>query len=151
MSSIFLNEWKTPFNLPPFDQISDDDFLDAFEEGVKEELAHVDAIASNPEPPTFANTIEAGFAKDTILDRVLSAFYAVNGADTNPKREEIARIFSPKLADLSSKIYSNKVLFQRIDTLYQTRDTLGLTKELTSSIKLDSRELTCLLQETTYL
>lgn len=129
MSSIFLNEWKTPFNLPPFDQISDDDFLDAFEEGVKEELAHVDAIASNPEPPTFANTIEAGFAKDTILDRVLSAFYAVNGADTNPKREEIARIFSPKLADLSSKIYSNKVLFQRIDTLYQTRDTLGLTKE----------------------
>ncbi len=96
MSSIFLNEWKTPFNLPPFDQISDDDFLDAFEEGVKEEFAQgVDAIsiASNPEPPTFANTIEAGFAKDTILDRVLSAFYAVNGADTNAKREEIAHIF----------------------------------------------------------
>lgn len=129
MTNIFLSDWDTPYKIPAFDRISDDDFMPALEQGIAEELARVEVIANNPEPPTFANTIEAGFDDTSVLDRVLSAFYAVNGAHTNEARESLAREFSPKLAALSSQIYSNKKLFQRIDTLFQNRDALGLTDE----------------------
>ncbi len=129
MTNIFYSAWNTPYNVPAFDKISDDEFMPAFEEGIQEELAHIEKIANNPDAPTFENTIEPRFDDGTILERVLTAFYAVNGADTNEKREAIAREFSPKLADLNSKIYANKNLFKRIDTLFQSRDALNLTEE----------------------
>lgn len=124
-----LVEWSTPFGLPPFDAVSDDDFGPAFDAALAEARSHVAAIADNPEPPTFANTIEALELADETMGRVLSAFYTLAGTDSNPEREALQREFSPRLASYSSEITMNEPLFRRIDTLWQSRDTLDLTQE----------------------
>ncbi|MEM8632065.1 MAG: M3 family metallopeptidase [Pseudomonadota bacterium] len=129
MTNPLLQTWTTPFALPPFAEITDADFEPAFEAAIAEARANIEAIAATPEAPTFTNTIEALEQADERLGRVLSVFYNLNGADTNEAREALAREFSPKLAAYGSEITMNRALFQRIATLWEARDTLGLTPE----------------------
>ncbi|MBC7180557.1 MAG: peptidase M3, partial [Roseovarius sp.] len=129
MTNMLLAEWDTPFALAPFDAISDADFAPAFEAALDQARAEVAAIADNPEQPSFANTVEALEASGKGLDQVLSVFYTLAGADSNPKRQELQREFAPKLAAYSSELYGNKALFARIEALWAARDTLGLTQE----------------------
>ena len=124
-----LADWKTPFEIAPFQAITDDDFAPGFETALAEARAEIDAIADNPAPPTFANTIEALEASGKALDKVLSVFFSLAGADSNPKRLELQREFSPRLAAYSSSIYGNKALFKRIKTLWDARETLDLSAE----------------------
>ena len=86
-----LQDWTTPFGIAPFDQISDDDFAPALEEALAAHNAKIDAIANDPDAPTFANTVEALEAVGGKLDKVLSVFYTVAGADSNPAREALQR------------------------------------------------------------
>jgi peptidyl-dipeptidase Dcp len=129
MTNPLLSEWKTPFEMAPFDIVSDEDFAPAFDAALEEARAEIAAIADNPEPPTFANTVEALEVAGEKLDKVLSVFFTVAGADSNDRRQELQREFSPKLAAYSSEIYGNKALFQRIATLWEDRDNLELTGE----------------------
>ncbi|KGM88189.1 peptidyl-dipeptidase Dcp, Metallo peptidase [Roseovarius mucosus DSM 17069] len=129
MTNMLLAEWTTPFALAPFHAISDADFTPAFEAALDQARAEIATIADNPEPPSFANTIEALEASGKGLDQVLSVFYTLAGADSNPKRQELQRQFAPKLAAYSSELYGNKALFSRIETLWAARDTLDLTPE----------------------
>ena len=129
MTNPLLAEWATPFALAPFNQIADADFAPAFEAALTEARAEVAAIADNPEPPNFANTIQALEFSGTALDRVLSVFFTVTGADSNPVRQGLQREFAPRLAAWSSELYGNKALFARIAALWQARDTLGLAPE----------------------
>ena len=124
-----LQDWTTPFGLAPFDQITDDHFAPAFDEALDAARADIAAIADNPEPATFANTIAAQQTVGAKLDQVLSVFYSVAGADSNESREALMREFSPKLAAYGSEIFSNKALFARVDAVWQARDTLELTDE----------------------
>ncbi|MGB5558590.1 MAG: M3 family metallopeptidase, partial [Paracoccaceae bacterium] len=129
MTNPLLADWKTPYGLPPFDQIKDEDFAPAFAAAMDEARANIAKIAENPEPPTFANTVEALELADAKLNRVLGVFFNIAGADSNPKREELQRDFSPKLAAYGSEITNNKPLFQRVETLWNQRDSLDLTDE----------------------
>ncbi|MGK7651440.1 M3 family metallopeptidase [Roseovarius sp. B08] len=129
MTNPLLSEWKAPFGMAPFDKVSDEDFAPAFEAALEEARGEIAAIADNPEPPTFANTVEALEVAGKNLDKVLSVFFTVAGADSNDKRQELQREFSPKLAAYSSEIYGNKALYQRIATLWEDRESLGLTEE----------------------
>ncbi|QFT98363.1 Peptidyl-dipeptidase dcp [Roseovarius sp. THAF8] len=129
MTNPLLSEWETPFEMAPFDRVSDEDFAPAFEAALEEARGEIAAIADNPEPPTFANTVEALEVAGDRLDKVLSVFFTVAGADSNDRRQELQREFSPKLAAYSSEIYGNKALFQRIATLWEDRENLGLTEE----------------------
>lgn len=129
MSNPILATWATPFELAPFDRISDDDFAPALDEALAAHSAEIDAIANNPEPATFDNTIGALEAAGGALDKVLSVFFTVAGADSNPRREELQRAFSPKLSAHFSAITSNKPLFDRVETVWQARDTAGLSDE----------------------
>ncbi|WP_428513022.1 M3 family metallopeptidase [Roseovarius sp.] len=129
MTNPLLSEWETPFEMAPFDRVRDEDFAPAFEAGLEEARGEIAAIADNPEPPTFANTVEALEVAGETLDKVLSVFFTVAGADSNDRRQELQREFSPKLAAYSSEIYGNKALFQRIATLWEDRESLGLTEE----------------------
>ncbi|KAA8612296.1 M3 family metallopeptidase [Salipiger aestuarii] len=129
MTNPLLADWDTPFQLAPFDRISDSDFAPAFDEALAAHLAEVDAIATNPEPANFANTIEALEGAGEALDKVLSVFFTVAGADSTPARQELQRAFSPRLSAHSSAISDNKALFARIAELWDRRDTLGLTAE----------------------
>ena len=129
MTNPLLAHWNTPFQIAPFDKISDEDFEPAFEVALAEARANIAAIADNPDAASFANTIEAIERADEALSKVLSVFYNIAGADSNPAREALQRTFSPKLAQYSSEISMNAALFQRIETLWSTRSDLGLTEE----------------------
>ncbi len=139
MTNPILSDWNTPFEIAPFAAISDDDFTPALEQAMQAHDAEIDAIAANPETPTFANTIEALEAAGEQMDKVLSVFFTVAGADSNPKREELQRAFSPKLAAHYSRISSNKALFQRVADLWDRRDELGLTDEQARVLMLSHR------------
>ncbi|QTN36587.1 M3 family metallopeptidase [Cognatishimia activa] len=129
MTNPLLSTWNTPFEIAPFDLIKDEDFLPAFEAALAEDLAEVEAVATNPDAPSFANTIEGLMKTGQALDRVAGAFYTVAGADSNPAREEIMREMSPKLAAHGSSIYGNKQLFARIQAVWDQRDRLDLSDE----------------------
>ncbi|WP_238365917.1 M3 family metallopeptidase [Mesobacterium pallidum] len=139
MTNPLLSKWDTPFEIAPFERITDDDFAPAFEQALAAHRAEVEAIADNPEAPTFTNTIEAMEAAGKALDKVLSVFFTVAGADSNPARQELQREFSPKLAAHSSEISGNKALFGRIDALWDQRDALGLSEEQARVLMLTRR------------
>lgn len=126
MTNPLLSEWNTPFDLPPFDRIRDEDFSPALDLALSSHMAEIEAIAGNPEAPTFENTIMAYEGSGEDLEKVLAPFFALAGADSTPEREALQREFSPKLAAHFSDIHANKALFARIDTLWQARDGLGL-------------------------
>ena len=129
MSNPLLSEWTTPFGLPPFDTINDTDFEPALDVALSEARANIAAIASNPDEPDFANTIEALELADESLGRVLSVFFNLAGTDANPVRESLQRQFSPLISKYSSEITQNRALFERIETLWEKRNDLNLTKE----------------------
>ncbi|WP_170360203.1 M3 family metallopeptidase [Ruegeria arenilitoris] len=129
MTNPILSDWTTPFEIAPFAEISDDDFAPALEAALQAHADEIDTIATNTQPASFANTIEALEAAGEALNKVLSVFFTVAGADSNPVREALQREFSPKLAAHFAAISSNKALFQRVDDLWAKRDTLDLTEE----------------------
>lgn len=142
MTNPLLSDWDTPFRLAPFGQISDEDFAPAFDAALEQAKADIAAIADNKATPDFANTIEALELAGKKLDQVLSVFFTVSGADTNPRRQELQREFSPKLAAYSSEIYGNKALFARIAAIWERRDTLDLTPEQQRVLMLTHRGFT---------
>ena len=139
MTNALLTDWDTPFQIAPFDKISDEDFAPAFEQALAQDMQQTLAIANNPEPPTFANTLEAMMATGQALEKVLSVFYTIAGADSNAEREALMRDFSPKLSAHSSEIYSNKALFARIDALWAEREALDLDDEQARVLMLTHR------------
>ncbi|TNC51909.1 M3 family metallopeptidase [Rubellimicrobium rubrum] len=124
-----LSDWTTPFGLPPFDLIRDEDFGPAVDAALEEARANIKAIAENPEAPTFQNTIAALETADKRLSQALSAFWAVAGADSNDARQVLEREFAPKLSAYGSEITSNTALFARIDGLWERREALELSPE----------------------
>jgi peptidyl-dipeptidase Dcp len=142
MTNPLLSDWKTPFALPPFDTIEDAHFAPAMEAALDEGRAAIRAIAENPEPPTFANTIEALELADATLDRVAGVFYNLAGSDSNEARQALQREFAPKLSAYSSEITNNAALFARIDDLWQRRDELVLGDEQMRVLYLTHRSFT---------
>ncbi|GAA6200997.1 M3 family metallopeptidase [Aquicoccus sp. SU-CL01552] len=139
MSNPILSDWDTPFQIAPFDAISDEDFAPALDLALAAHRDEIAAITQNPEPPTFANTIEALEAAGKALDKVLSVFFTVAGADSNPERQELQRDFSPRLAAHYSEISANTALFARVADLWARRNALGLTPEQTRVLMLTHR------------
>ncbi|MBN9674191.1 M3 family metallopeptidase [Salipiger bermudensis] len=129
MTNPLLADWDTPFRIAPFDRISDEDFAPAFEQALAAHLAEIEAIADNPEPASFANTILAMEGAGEALDKVLSVFFSVAGADSNDARQALQRDVSPKLSAHSSAIYANARLFGRVADLWARREELGLSNE----------------------
>jgi peptidyl-dipeptidase Dcp len=118
-----------PYQLPPFEQIKDEHFAPAFEQGMAEDLKENEAIANNPEKPTFENTIVAMERTGELLDRTQTAFGILTGALTNPALQKLETELSPKLAAHSDAIRLNPKLFARVQALYDARETLGLDAE----------------------
>jgi len=129
MTNPLLSDWQTRFEIAPFDQISDEDFAPALDEALVAHKAQIDAIAHDPAPASFANVIEALETPCQPLEQVLGVFFAVAGADSNPKREELQRDFSPKLAAHFSAITANKALYARVKSVWDQREALDLTAE----------------------
>ncbi len=139
MTNPLLADWSTPFGIAPFDQVEDAHFAPALDEALAAHNAEIDAIAANPEAPTFANTVEALEAAGQALDKVLGVFFTVAGADSNPVREDLQRAFSPRLAAHFSEISGNKALFARVAAIWDKRDSLTLTDEQARVLMLTHR------------
>ncbi|MEM1075407.1 MAG: M3 family metallopeptidase [Pseudomonadota bacterium] len=139
MANPLLQDWETPFQVAPFADISDEDFAPALEDALASHRSEINAIAASKDAPTFHNTIEALEAAGQDLDKVLSVFFTVAGADSNPKREELQRTFSPQLSAHFSEISSNKALFGKVADLWERRDRLQLTKEQARVLMLTHR------------
>ena len=126
-----ITDWNGPDGLPRFEAVSDSDFAASFEAALSGHETEIDAIANNPQPATFENTIVALETAGEALSRVSSLFWNRAGAHTNDTIQALERDISPKMSRHYSKIGMNAALFQRIDTLWETRETLGLDLEQT--------------------
>ncbi|HJT17699.1 MAG TPA: M3 family metallopeptidase, partial [Thermoanaerobaculia bacterium] len=115
-----------PFQAPPFNQIKDTDYQPALEEGMKQGLAEIEAIANNPDPPTFDNTIVAMEKSGQLLTRVAKVFFALTQSNTNPTLEKVEEEESPKLTAYNDAIYLNPKLFARVKAIYDQRTSLNL-------------------------
>ncbi|MCL1673969.1 M3 family metallopeptidase [Elizabethkingia meningoseptica] len=129
MSNILLEYFQTPFHTAPFDQIKNEDYLPAFQELIKKSETEIEQIASNPEAPTFSNTIEALAYSGEQLDIVSNIFFNLNSAETNDEIQQIAQEVSPLLTEYSSKISQNEQLFNRIKKVYDDKADYSLNEE----------------------
>jgi len=125
----FFEKSPLPFEAPPFDRIKDSDYQPAIEEGMKRELAEVQAIANNPDAPTFANTIEAMEKTGALLRRVQRVFGGMTQSNTNPTLQKIQAAVAPKAAAHRDAINLDPKLFVRIKTIYDARNKSGLDAE----------------------
>ena len=129
MKNPLLTESTAPFGAPQFDKIENEHYLPAFEQGIAEAKAEIDAIVANQEEPTFENTIEAMEYAGQTLNKVASIFYAVMEAHTDETKQEIAEKISPMLTEYSMYVSLNNDLFQRVKAVYEKKDELGLDKD----------------------
>lgn len=127
----FFSEFKTSFQVPPFDKIDTADYLPAFMEGIRQHNAEIDAIVNNPAAPDFDNTILAFDKSGKMLTRVSKVFYNLNEAETNKQMQELARKLSPVMSGHGDDIALNEKLFLRIKSVYDNR----------TSMKLDAQQL----------
>ena len=124
----FLTRSTLEYELPPFAQITDEQYLPAFYTGCEEQLKEIAAITAEP-TITFENTIVAMERSGQILHRVLNVFFNKSSSDTSPALDVIEAEIAPKLAAHRDTISLNPDLFQRIKTLYETKDSLNLNEE----------------------
>ncbi|MGV7208257.1 M3 family metallopeptidase [Oxalobacteraceae bacterium A2-2] len=128
-SNPFAQVSPLPLHYPPFDKIKNEDYAPAFAEGMRQHAAEIEAIANNPKPATFENTIVAMEKSGQLLGRVSAVFGNLSGANTNPDFEKLERELGPKQAAHGDAIRLNPKLFARIKSLYDKRNKLGLDTE----------------------
>ncbi len=125
----FFSAWNTPGAVPPFRSIKPEHFRPAYERALAEHDMEISAIAADPAPPTFDNTIAALETSGRALTRVSNVFHVLVGAHSNDALLEIEREIAPQIARHWNKIHTNAALFERIDRLAKDADKLGLSAE----------------------
>ena len=129
MENPLLRESSAPFGAPEFDKIKNEHYLPAFEAGIAEAKAEIDAIVANQEEPTFENTIEAMEVSGQTLNNVANIFFNLMEADTDDQMQEIAEKVSPMLTEYTMYVSLNADLFQRVKAVYDKKDELGLAPD----------------------
>ena len=129
MKNPLLTESTAPFGAPQFDKIQNEHYLPAFEAGIAEAKTEIDAIIANEEEPTFENTIEAMEYAGETLNNVASIFYNLMEANTNDEMQQIAEKLSPMLTEYEMYVSLSAPLFERVKTVYEKRNELGLDKD----------------------
>jgi peptidyl-dipeptidase Dcp len=129
-NNILLADWTGPYDgVPPFDKVTPALFPQAFEFAIAERRREVEAIANNPEAPTFANTVEALERSGQRLDRVESLFGVMTSNMSTPEYQSLDREWSPRLAGAYDENILNPNLFQRVKAIYEARETSGLNTQ----------------------
>ncbi len=142
----FFADYGTPFEVPDFSKIKIEHYMPAFEEGIKQHAAEVEAIANNEDAPTFENTLVALDKSGELLDKVASVFYNQFSANTNDEIKAINKEVAPKLAAHGDNINLNPKLFSRVKVVYDEQQALNLNIEEKSDKALTT-EQTALLDK----
>jgi len=127
--NVFFEEWDTPFGIPPFDRITEEDYTPAFEKAMELHTQEIAAIADNADPATFENTLEALDYSGELLTRVARVFFSQRSAVTNDKIQEIAQIVMPMLTRHRDNVLLNEKLFARIKAVHDKADAASLDPE----------------------
>ena len=124
----FLQEWDTPYGIPPFDKITLADYIPAVKEGIKQQEKELDAILNNPAAPTFKNTIDPYEQSGEILEKVTGVLFNLQETDGGPEMEKVAEEATELLTALDNSISMNKKFFERVKVIYEA-DQSALTRE----------------------
>lgn len=124
----FLTEWNTPYGIPPFQEISNSDFIPAIEAGIRQQKKEIDAITSDKSAPTFANTIVPLELSGEILAKVEGVLYNITETDRSDELDNVMEQAIPLLSAQEDWISFNKALYNRIETIYNA-DQSSLTRE----------------------
>jgi peptidyl-dipeptidase Dcp len=127
----FFSDYDTPFGVPPFDLVKTEHYIPAYKAGFAEQMDEIEAIVSNPEAPTFENTIEAYVLSGELLRKVDGVFPKLLEAETNDEIDSIARIVVPMKAGHTSGIMLNEGLFDRVNSVFASQESLDLSPEQT--------------------
>lgn len=125
----FFEDWGAPFAAPPFDQIVHAHYQPAFDLGVEQQQAEVDAITASQDAPSFANSVEALERSGELLTEVSSVFFSLKSSMNDPQMEAIAGQVVPALSKHRDEIRLNDALFRRVEAVYNQRTELDLTQE----------------------
>ncbi|MDE6160573.1 MAG: M3 family metallopeptidase, partial [Muribaculaceae bacterium] len=125
----FLAEYTTPYQIPPFDEITYDDYMPALRAGINQQNEQIKAITDSDSLPTFDNTILALDRTGDIIDRVVLVFAALEESNSSPEMMQIAEEFYPLYQAHSDEMMMNDKLFDRVKYLYDRRDSLGLASD----------------------
>ena len=125
----FANASTLPFQAADFTKIKNSDFMPAFEEGIKQQLAEIEKIANDPAAPTFENTLLVMEKSGLMLHRVSGVFGLINSANSDSTTQKVSELIAPKLSDASDAIYLNTKLFKRVEAIYNQREQLKLDTE----------------------
>lgn len=136
----FRDEWTTPYGIPPFADIRDEHYLPAFKKGALERREEIAAIAGNPDAPTFENTILAMEAAGENLAKVIYTFANVTNTELNDTLRELEAEIYPLYTQENDAIRLNDALFQRVQTLYEQRETLDLPEQDARLLELVHRD-----------
>ena len=129
MKNPLLSDFNTPFDTAPFSKIRNEHFQPAIEEAIAEARAEIEQITSNPEAPSFENTLEALEFSGERLSRISSLFFNLNAAETNEEIQRIAQVVSPMLTEFANDVRLDNALYLRIEKVYQAKDHLELSPE----------------------
>lgn len=124
-----LTEWKTPYGVPPFDQIRPEHFMPAFEQGMSLHDAEIAAIVENNDEATFENVILAFDNSGQMLAQTRLVFEMLCAAETNERMQAIQEQALPMLSAHADRILLNEPLFARVKEVYDRRESLGLDAE----------------------
>jgi peptidyl-dipeptidase Dcp len=125
----FFRPSELPYQLPPFDRITDEHFLPAIDRGMAEQREEVSAIAGDPAAPTFDNTLVALERSGRLLRRAQVTFDNIASSHSNPTVERIEQEIAPRLAAHRDAIFLDRRLYERVRALYEARDELDLDPE----------------------
>lgn len=123
----FLEPYGTKYEIPPFEKIKTSDFIPAIKAGIEEQQRNLRAITANRAVPDFDNTILPLENLSPILERVAGVFYHYDGAMSTPEFAAMAEEAIPLLNQASNEVNLDQALFERIKTVYDTRDKRKLT------------------------
>jgi len=125
----FYAEWKTPFGVPPFDQIRNEHYLPAIDSGIALARLQIAEITANAEAPTFANTVAQYDRAGELMSKVAYVFYSQTSANTNDTLEALQMEIAPKMSAFSDEVLLNAELFSRIRTVWENRAAEELNDE----------------------
>ncbi|MBQ1905740.1 MAG: M3 family metallopeptidase, partial [Bacteroidales bacterium] len=124
----FMQEWDTPYGIPPFDKIKIEHYMPAIKAGIAEQEAEIKAIVDNPAAPTFENTVAALELSGNLLSKVTGVLYNLSETENSPEMEALIEEATPLQSQHSDNIYMNKKLYERVAAIYNA-DQSGLTRE----------------------
>ncbi len=125
----FFNKWETPFEVPPFEEIKTEHYMPAYLKAFEEQKNEINAIITNPDEPTFDNTIKELEYSGELLTKVSRVFGGLNSANTNDSLQAISREVAPLMSKHRDDISLNDSLFQRVKSVYENKDKFNLNEE----------------------